>query len=145
MEDIAMLKKIPFFVNLATRELMNINMIVERVKVTAGEEIVKEGTPCDAIYIIKDGSVSVQKEGRQIVALEKAQTFGEVSFVDKGDRSASVTAREDTVLMKIPSQTFEKLLAREPALAAKIYRSIGALLAQRLRETNDVLKVLIFE
>lgn len=145
MEDIAILRKIPFFRNLSTHELMNINMIAERATFSAGEDIVKEGTPCDALYIIKEGSVQVHREGKQLVTIDKDEAFGEVSFVDKGARSATVTARADTVLVKIPADSLEKLLSKEHQLGAKIYRSIGELLAKRLRETNDVLKMLIFE
>lgn len=143
MEDMALLKKISFFKDLGRRKLRQINMLVERSAFRAGEEIVKEGTPCDAIYIIKEGSVKVVKGRRHIVDIGKGEPVGEISFIDKGLRSASVIALEDTVLIKIPAGSFEKLLAREKDLASNIYKSVAETLCHRLRETNEVLKLIV--
>ncbi len=142
MEDMALLKKINFLKDLNSIELKQINMIAERSVFHAGEDIVKEGTACDAFYIIKSGSVKVLKEGRHIVNLGKEEPIGEVSFIDRGSRSATVTAIDDTVLIKIPSDSFVKLMAREKELANKIYKAIALILCRRLRETNDVMKLI---
>ena len=139
MEETAVLKKINFFKDLTSWELMQVNKITERQLFKAGEHIVKEGTVCNAFYIIKNGSVKVEKEGREIATLGSEEPIGEVSFIDSGVRSATITALQDTVVIKLPSDKFKELMSNSAEIANKVYRTIAQTLCQRLRETNEIL------
>lgn len=141
MEDLALLRRIEFFKGLGTNELMQLNKITERDAVKAGEIVVKEGTPCEAFYVIKSGRVKVEKDGTKITELGGGDPIGEISFIDKGMRSATVTAIDDTVLIKIPSDPFEKFLLKENEISSKVYKAIATILCRRLRETNEFLKL----
>jgi CRP-like cAMP-binding protein len=140
MEDIGLLKKIFFLKDLSSQELRRINMLVERSVFKKGEEIMREGAECDALYIIKRGSVDVSKAGIHVESLGREEPIGEISFIDKGSRSATLVAAEDCELIKIPAESFEKLMSREKELANKIYKSITITLCRRLREANEALK-----
>ncbi len=142
MEDLALLKKISFFKDLEPAELLKINMISHRAAFKAGEEIVREGTPCDAFYIVKKGSVKVLKGRKHIITIGEREPVGELSFIDKGMRSATVVALEDAVLIKLPSDAFDKVLFKNKGIASKIYKAIAILLCRRLREANEALKLL---
>jgi CRP-like cAMP-binding protein len=142
MEDTSLLKEIFFFKDLSLHELIMINTIAERLTFSAGEVIIKEGTACDAVYIIKEGSAKLMIAGSHLNTIGSKEPIGEISFIDKGTRSATITALEDTVLIKIPFDSFEKLMSSEKALANKIYKSIAVTLCRRLREANEVLKLI---
>ncbi|MBI4823733.1 MAG: cyclic nucleotide-binding domain-containing protein [Nitrospirae bacterium] len=142
MEDIALLKRIEFFNGLTTLELTQLSRITERTTFKQGQEIVTQGAVCDAVYILKDGSVNVIKDGKLLITLDKGSPIGEISFVDGGPRSASVTAETDSVLIKIPISAFVELMSREKDIACKIYKSIAVTLCQRLRDANDTLLLL---
>lgn len=139
MEDIALLKKLDFFSGLGMMELTKINTLAKRAVFKKGTDVVLEKTPCAALYIVKTGRVRVSKDGREIAVLGEGSPIGEVSFIDKGPRSASVTALEDTVFIVIPSDGFQELMDREQELASKVYRAIALLLCGRLRETNKLM------
>jgi len=139
MEDMALLKKLEFFKGLSPIELRRLNTIVERAKFKSGEAIIREDEPSDAFYIIKEGKVGVSKGGAEITILGSGDPIGEVSFIDGGPRSATATAIEETVLIKLPMGSFESLMKNEMAMAYKIYRAIAVLLSKRLRETNESL------
>lgn len=142
MEDIALLKRISFFNDLSSTELMEINKVTERAVYRQGEVVVKEGTACDAFYIIKEGTVKVVKDGRDIVTIENGEPIGELSFIDKGLRSATVIALENTVLIKISSDKFTELMEKDKDLSSKFYRAIALVLCSRLRDTNNVLALI---
>lgn len=142
MEDMALLKKLSFFTDLTSPELKRVNMIIERATFRAGEDIVREGEPCDAFYLVKNGSVKVTRNRRRIVELGASEPVGEISFIDRGARSATVTAMEDTVLIKISSKNFDRLMKNDREIASKVYRAIAVTLCNRLRETNEVLKLM---
>jgi CRP-like cAMP-binding protein len=142
MEDMALLKQTIFFKDLSRGELIKVNLLAERAAFKAGEEIVKEGTPCDALYIIKEGLVTVLKNGAHLDTLSIGEPIGEVSFIDKGLRSATLVASEDTVLMKLSADAFEKVMSRDKDLANKVYKSITVSLCDRLRKANEALKII---
>jgi CRP-like cAMP-binding protein len=139
MEETAVLKRINFFKDLSSWELIQVNKITERQLFQAGEQIVKEGTKCDAFYIIKSGLVKVEKEGREITTLGSEEPIGEVSFIDSGVRSATITALEDTVVIRLPSDKFKELMSNSGEIANKVYKTIALTLCQRLREANEIL------
>jgi len=139
MEDIRLLKNLGLFKGLATLDIVRINKLVKRVSFEKGQEIVKEGTACDSIFFVKEGSVNVMRNGKKIASIGSGHPVGEVSFVDKGLRSATVIADADCSLLKMPVAALERLMKEDKDMAYKIYKSLAVTLAERLRNTNDTL------
>jgi CRP-like cAMP-binding protein len=137
MEDIAILKKLVFFRNLNTLELAKINTIAHRASFAGGEVIVEEGTKGGSMYLIKQGSVTVSKAGNVLAKLGEGDPIGEIAFIDKGIRSATVTANESTILIEIPGDAFDKLLESNRDIAYKVFKSVTAVLCQRIRDANE--------
>lgn len=69
----------------------------------AGNEIIVEGDIDDSFYIIVAGRVSVVKAGRSLRTLQAGDCFGEMGYLTKTRRTASIIAREDTALIKLNS------------------------------------------
>ena len=90
-----------------------------------------------AIFLIDDGSVRVERQDRgamvPLAVLGAGEFFGEMSFVDGTPTSARVVADEPTRLRVIDTATVDNLTKADPAFAARLYRSIAAILAERLR------------
>ena len=137
MEDIAVLKKLVFFSGLNILELSKINSITHRATFKAGEIIVQEGSPGDSLYLLKNGSATVTSSEKVLARLVEGDPIGEIAFIDKGPRSATVKADEDSILIEIPGDEFEKLLEKYKDIAFKVYKAITETLCQRLRDTNE--------
>ena len=71
-----------------------------------------------------------------LATLGAGEFFGEMSFVDGTPTSARVVADEPTRLRIIDTATVDSLTAKDPAFGARLYRSIAAILADRLRLTS---------
>jgi CRP-like cAMP-binding protein len=93
-----------------------------------------------AIFLIDEGAVRVEREDRgamiPIAILGAGEFFGEMSFVDGTPTSARVIADEPTRLRVIDTATFDTLNTADPSFAGRLYRSIAAILAERLRLTS---------
>ena len=93
-----------------------------------------------AIFLIEVGSVRVEREDRgamvPIAILGVGEFFGEMSFVDGTPTSARVIADEPTRLRVIDTATVDTLNNVDPSFAGRLYRSIAAILAERLRLTS---------
>ena len=55
--------------------------------------------------------------------------FGEISLIDEGPRSATVTAESDMRLLGLTAWVFRQLVEKNPAIARKMLRTM----ADRLR------------
>lgn len=75
----------------------------------AGAEIIVEGDIDDCFYIIASGTVEVLKEGKGIGILVAGDCFGEMGYLSKTQRSATITAQERVQLMKINATLIDQV------------------------------------
>jgi small-conductance mechanosensitive channel len=98
---------------------------------SAGERILGEGEPGDSLFLIDRGEVEVSKllggAPRVLARLGAGQFFGEMALLTGEARAASVTAVDDVDLFTLDKAGFERVLARNPAVAV----DISAILAAR--------------
>lgn len=138
--NIALLLNVFFFKDLSSDELLGIMAISRREQYTMGQKVFSAGDPGDAFYIVKRGGVMVKNGPMVLATLAMGDTIGEMSFVDRMPRSATVAAIEETELLKISCNDLERLFAGEPQMAAKIYRAIATVLSGRLREMDEIIR-----
>jgi CRP-like cAMP-binding protein len=110
------------------------------VSLAASETLFVAGEEGDGCYRVEEGllkaSVAAATGGERILAiLGPGSVVGELSVIDGGLRSASITALRDSKLSFVGRAAFEAFGQSTPEL----YRHMTALLAQRLRDTNDAL------
>jgi extracellular factor (EF) 3-hydroxypalmitic acid methyl ester biosynthesis protein len=111
------------------------------VKSFAQDQVVfDQDVPLQAIFLIDSGSVRVERHDRgalvPLATLGPGEFFGEMSFVAGTPTSARVVADEPTELKIIDEAVLESLNRVDPSFGARLYRSIAAILAERLRLTN---------
>jgi CRP-like cAMP-binding protein len=108
---------------------------------TSGEEIIRQGVPGEAIYIIRRGTASVEllsSHARTVVAsLEQDDICGDMAFLEKGRATASVIAKDQEVEAdEIRAEDLRSLFDTFPGLASRFYQSLAVILARRLRDTS---------
>lgn len=101
-----------------------------------GETIIREHESGETAFIIEKGRVEVFKDegGRSvsIACLEKGATFGEMSLVDDMPRSATIIAREETLVREIHRDDLHSSLKENPDAVFQLLKN----LFERLREAN---------
>jgi CRP-like cAMP-binding protein len=124
---------------LATCDLMRhlpaeqIEQILPRIhdrQLKAGEILFRAGDPGDALYIVGRGKVEVlangspgaEASGGAIAVLGKGHAFGEMSLLSGGPRSATIRAVEETDLLEIGKDDFDRLVATDRQLADAVKR-----------------------
>lgn len=105
------------------------------------EYLIREGEESTQMYFLQTGTMAVFKRKGdatiQIGTIYSGEVVGEMSFLDKEPRSASVKAISDCVLTVIPSEKFEKTLNSLPAW----YKALVHTLLDRLRRANSRIRV----
>ena len=99
----------------------------------AGDVIFAEGDRGDAMYVIRNGEVTVEHGGRVIETLGGGGIFGEMALIDGSVRSATVRAKTDCEVAPINEKTFLFLVHETPFFAIAVMRA----LAGRLRNMNQ--------
>jgi CRP/FNR family transcriptional regulator, cyclic AMP receptor protein len=110
------------------------------VSLKADQTLFMVGDEGDGCYRVEEGllkaSIAAPAGGERILAiLGPGSVVGELSMIDRGPRSASVTALRESKLSFVGRSAFEAFGQSRPEL----YRHVATLLAQRLRDTDDAL------
>ena len=131
-QGLDLLAQVPLFAGLSRRHLKQIAEHADEVAFREGETIVETGQPGGSFYVILEGEAKVARHGKTVGRLGPGEFFGEISLLDGGTRSATVTAATPVVAIRIFKRSFDRVVAKEPTVAAKIL----AVVARRLREAE---------
>ena len=103
------------------------------------EEIVREGSLGDALYLVLTGSVAVTKNGQALAQLGAGEFFGEMALIEPAPRSASVHAAEPTFVFRLPYTALQQLLEDDSVAFNAVLVQIVKTLSERLRRANDLI------
>lgn len=116
----------------------------EQRSFAAGEVVLADGSPQDAIYLLTAGTVRVERrdaDGTTVVIDELAagEAFGEMSLLDGSVTSASVVAVDAVTVVILDLAAIADLLEDDPRLASHLYQSVAVMIARRLRDRTEEL------
>jgi hypothetical protein len=101
------------FENLNAAAIESFIQAFENVQVRKGHEIIKEGDIVDYFYVVADGKVSIDSNGKERKHNGPGTCFGELALLDASARNASVVAEsEPTQLFRVDQKTFRYTMRR---------------------------------
>lgn len=103
-----------------------------------GEVIISEGEKETAFYIIAKGGVEVTKKDKVIGVMKQGDCFGEIAFITRKPRAATIVARTNVSLMVVNMSLMEKA-SLETQL--QYYRIFLENLISRLSQATDKMSV----
>jgi CRP-like cAMP-binding protein len=116
--------------------------IVEKFKLrqaAAGDVLISEGKNSDGLYVVMHGAVNVAaKKGDKPVGLarlKEGEIFGEMSLLTRKPATATVTAHVNSILLKLPRESFQELVLTHP----QILELVSELTEQRKSATEAIL------
>jgi CRP-like cAMP-binding protein len=134
------LRRVKILSNLSDAQLERFVEYMELRRVRAWDDIVREGSPGDAMYLLLEGEVRVRLmiAGKETIltTLAVGEFFGEVALFDHGPRSADVIANQECLLLRVPAGAFQRLVEEAPDLAAPFLFAIAKTLIARIRADN---------
>ena len=125
------LSSAPLFHGMTERALEAIARIARPVTFAPGEPLVTEGEPGESFLVIRRGAARVTRNGSELRLLGAGDFLGEISLIDGGSRTATVTATDVVEAYEIPRVQFVELIETHPAVR------LGVLMAltERVRAT----------
>jgi hypothetical protein len=131
IEKVMILKGSEFFRNFPGSDLAGIAALADVLYVEPDEVIFRQGAEGDAFFVVVKGSVKISRGQHELATLGAREGFGEMAILDRETRSATATAAEDTTLLRLDRDSFDRVVEANPVVARGIYR----VLTERLRNT----------
>ena len=126
---IAALARVPLFEHLTKKELDFIAREGDEVDVPSGKVLIREGRPGDTFYVILDGEAEVAIGGKARRVLKAGDFFGEISMLDRGLGTATVTTTRPSRMFVMSHAQFRDAIKASDPLLVKVLLAMG----ERLR------------
>jgi len=130
------LKNLRFFQSFTDVDIWELVRACDWRKYKKGEYIIQEGDEDYSFYILLTGIVSVEKNGHHIDYLQVGDCFGEMGYITKAKRTASVIANADVYLIQVNAATLDR--ANE-GTQLRFFKVFVKTLAERLTDTTSEL------
>ena len=137
----APLEESPIFGELNEGEFNTVANLLKPIHAEKGDIIFKEGDSGEDVYILLSGLLSasgLQSDGKQrwLFDIGPGEFFGEMSIIAHEPRSATITAKENSVVMMIRSIDFYRLITYNPIIGYKILHAISVIQNQWLDQSS---------
>jgi CRP-like cAMP-binding protein len=141
MNKLDAIRQTRLFEMLSREELNMLATLFQTRTYNDGEIIFSEGEEGDGLYVLGAGQIEVfvgrGAQERVVAVLEPPEFFGEMSVIDKEQRSASIRAKGQTEIFFL---SVENLMAFRRAYRdgfTFVIINIARVLSSRLRETTQ--------
>ena len=126
------LRKVALFNGCTNKELDRIARSGDEVTMTTGTMLADQGQTGREAFVVLDGTVAVKRNGRKVASLGPGSIVGELSLLDHGPRTATVTCETECSIFVISQRHFLAVLDDVPTISHKLLAS----LASRIRELD---------
>lgn len=123
---------ISLFEGCSKKELEKVASAGDEILMTAGSIIVDQGQTGREAFVVLSGKVEVTRSKRKVADLGPGAVVGELSLLDHGPRTATVTCVTDCELLVIDQRNFRAVLQEVPTMAVKLLATI----AGRIRDLD---------
>jgi serine/threonine protein kinase len=130
------LRYLAFFREFSDDQITEVVNASEWKEYKKGKTIVTQGEPETAFYIIAKGGVEVIKNEMVVGMMKQGDCFGEIAFLTRQPRNATIRARTDVSLMSVSASLMEKASTETQV---RYYRIFLENLITRLSQATDKL------
>ncbi len=143
MDGFNFLQKVPLFADMPLSAMKAFFNVCQDRTFLDGERLIEQGTAGLALFVIRQGQVSIQRvEGdhsKEVAVLGPGSHVGEMSLVDEAPTSARVVAKGTVKAFEISRDMFLRFLQANDKFAVRVLKVFVRTLSQRLRDTTSQL------
>jgi CRP-like cAMP-binding protein len=126
------LQGVPWFASCTEEQLFEMARIAERLRIQAGEVILREGRLGRELFVILEGTATVTRDGHVVNILHAGDYFGELAAIEAVPRSATVQATTDLDVLIVGPREFETMMDM-PGFRNALLNGMS----RRIREGDD--------
>lgn len=132
----------PLVGGLTEAQIHALGQYAESRQYAHGQFVIAEGSPSDCLFVLKQGTVTVEKGATTTSVIlatvgEPGAFFGEMSLVDVLPHSAYVRSRGMSEVLAFQKKHLVSFFTEHPEAQMVIILNISRVLSLRLREANE--------
>lgn len=127
-----LLGEVPLFSGCTKGGIEEIGRLADEIDVAAGKVLIREGEIAHEFFVVVEGELRVERQGRELRRLGPGDFAGEIALVDGGPRTATVVAETPARLLVLGHREFHSLLRQFPDIQIQVLQA----LAQRVRRAE---------
>lgn len=141
--ELLALSEMPLFAGLDSTTLEAVSARLRRHRYSAGTTVITADTPGESVFIIQSGTVKIkvdQADGKEVIIaiLGAGSLVGELSVLDRQERSADVVTQEESTLLWMDRPTFHGFLDSIPGIT----RNLLMIMTRRQRLSTEQIQAL---
>jgi CRP/FNR family transcriptional regulator, cyclic AMP receptor protein len=137
IERVVALQRVGLFADVPGRTLAAVAQRAVELEVPGGTTVIAEGAVDDHLFALVRGRLRVHQGHQTLAVLDAGATVGELAALVPEPRSASVTALEPAMLLRIDKSVLDELLLDRPELAMGIINALVTMVRARTRSETD--------
>ena len=147
--ELSDISKLALFSGLNKNEFNIFSGVLKILRLKNGDIIFKEGDTGKDMFIHVSGTLSAyitQSDGTQrlLFNVKHGDFFGEMSIITHEPRSVTISAEEDSKIIKLSENDFFKIIYEHPAIGYKLLHSIIVVqnrwLSQSSKSVSDLMR-----
>jgi CRP-like cAMP-binding protein len=124
-EVVDMLKRVPLFAGLESKELQSIADSMRQRTFKAGSTVTKQGQSGAGFFVIESGEADVTVNGEHRATIRGGDYFGEIALLTGSSRTATITATTDLHCYGMTPWDFRPLVEGNPNIAWKLLQAMA--------------------
>ncbi len=107
-EKFNLVRDLRFFAEFSEPEIWEVINASSWLEFQPGNQIIVEGEIESSFYVVINGEVEVHKGGQRVDVLGQGDCFGEMGFIAKRERTATIAARTAVTVLKVKGSLIER-------------------------------------
>jgi CRP/FNR family cyclic AMP-dependent transcriptional regulator len=120
-----LLHSIPLFARISRSDLEMLGKLADEVELPAGKVLMREGESGSEMFIVADGRIRVEHDGKTIAELGPGDWLGEMAILSEGTRTATATTIEPTRAFVVGHREFHSLMDRMPSVRTSVLECVA--------------------
>ncbi len=134
-QRLTILRSTELFSNCSLADLRRIDSLTMQLDVPRGTVLVREGHRALEFFVVVEGTATATRDGLWLAQFGAGSFFGETALLDRGVRTATITADTDMSVLVASMREFSALHTLVPSIATKM----NIELSRRIRSTDELL------
>ncbi|MBA3530500.1 MAG: cyclic nucleotide-binding domain-containing protein, partial [Ardenticatenales bacterium] len=132
-EKAMFLGHVSIFAEVHADVLFAVSKHMEEVALRPGQVVFRKGDSASCLYIVTEGKVKVEDPDTGVFYnyLRVFDVFGEMGMVDEAPRMATVSAVEESLLLKLDRDVFLQIMTVEDRVALGVIKVLSRHLRER--------------
>jgi CRP-like cAMP-binding protein len=137
-----LLSRVPLFVSLGSDDLERLSSCLQPRHYDRGEIVFHQGDVGTDLFIIRKGEVTIRlssSDGKEVslALLRRGDSFGELALLDSEPRSTDAVAREETSLLGLRREDFQRFLGERPQVVPALLAELSRMVRRVTRVVHD--------